>query len=77
MPAAPRIFGKNNAISGNNARRITTANSQIKYGTTPLKISDGFTRNAFAVANTFIPIGGVKPAISHMKQSAITSTYGL
>ena len=39
MPGAPRSLGRNRTMSGNRAMMMTTASSQIKYGTTPLKIS--------------------------------------
>ena len=54
MPGAPSSLGRNRTMSGNRAMMMTTASSQIKYGTTPLKISEGLTRSAFAVANTFM-----------------------
>lgn len=54
-------------ICGKIAINVTAIKSIQKKGSTPLNISDGDILSAFATANTFIPIGGVNPAISHMK----------
>ena len=73
VTAWPSRAGRKVTICGNRPMSSTSRISHMKYGMTPLNISDGLIRRALAVANTFMPMGGVRPAISATKHRAMTS----
>ena len=61
-------------MTGTAANTMAVTNSTAKKGTTPRNILPGSTRSALAVAKTFMPMGGVMPAISPTKTITMTRT---
>lgn len=74
MPGAPSSLGRNRTMSGNRAMTITTASSQIKYGTTGLKISEGLTLQCICSCKIRSCDGGSQTGVSHMKHRQMTRT---